>query len=129
MKKKFVFIIFLLLHFFCFSEVKPYYDITNGYHGYADAIYNGYRTNEYCHQLIDYQMYSFRDRFPVRKHKFSNQQIFLIDSALGEYDICKNEVYVVCLFETSSTYNSTAIVRIINNKGNFEIVDGFQYLP
>lgn len=123
MKKKITLLILVLFHFFCFaeSELKYYFDITNGFKGQSSAEYCGARTNEYCHMLIDFQMRSFPAWNLVRKKKFSNQQIFLINSALREYEIWQNEVYMVCTFE--ETINTVSMVRIIDNKGNYEIID------
>ena len=103
MKKFFLLLVAVLI---CWQssgdEYKEYYDKKNGYKGEAICLYMGLKGDMYKDDI-----YSLRDKF-IHFHinnglveginevkKLTKEEIFLIWSALEEYNYAENEVYVL----------------------------------
>lgn len=127
MKKKLIIcgIMALCIVSFVNAEMKYYSDLINGYKGYAQAFYVGTTKN------IDPK--SFSDGWEenikrlgysitYRCRKLTNQQSFLIRSAINEYDLLEEEVYMVQIKEGADQYTFTVVIK--NNNSSFEWYGG-----
>ncbi len=85
---------------FASAEGRSYYDWENGYSGVADAIYVGTTRTLDTNEAI----YSFEEglrnegfQYICPCSKLSKRDIFLLWSALNEYNYSNNEVYCVSI--------------------------------
>lgn len=127
MKKKLIIcgIMALCIVFFVNAEMKYYSDWINGYKGYGEAIYVATSDKIDPKEISDGWEENIKKlgySITYRCRKLTNQQSFLIGSALSEYDLLDEEVYMVRIKEGADQY--TFIVVIKNNQSSFEWYGG-----
>lgn len=118
MKKRIIFCVVFLLEFVCALSArgpKFYQDYQNGYAGTALADFLGYGKDAYS-KFDSYMDYSRREGllrlYPLEK--LTNEESFLIWSALGEFDVRDGEVYGVSFTRTMSE-GGIGVVTIKDN--------------
>ena len=127
MKKKLIIcgIMALCIVSFVNAEMKYYSDWINGYKGYAQAFYVSTTKNIDPKSVADGWEEDIKQKgysITYRCRKLTNQQLFLISSAINEYKLSDEEVYMVFIKE--GTYQYSFFVVIKNNKSSFEWYGG-----
>lgn len=117
MKKK-IFVVMILVCIFLMSAgAKKYYDFGNGYYGEARSECLGTEPPLNAYEIADFRRANVNPfgHFSGRCYKLSNEENFLVGSALCEYNLKTNEVYSVAL--TKDYVTTLLLIVVIKDNG------------
>ena len=130
MKKKIVLCLifmFLLVCVLSAQERRFYRDYKSGYSGEATAIY--YSSSKSAYAAFETAVNGLRrmGMMPLEIGKLTSAEVFLVWSALGEFDVRDGEFYVVNACSDMSYSAISVVITIVDKGQRFVIQRGFRF--
>ena len=110
---------FLLCQAFSWDiSFKNYKDSKNGYAGRVCIDYMGIQKGDYTFFYLEEKIENATRRENIdmivrRIGKLTNEESFLLNEALGEYDVKKNEIYSVLIFPNSAPKGTSIMIYLV----------------